>query len=275
MSSNIAKRGLATDPKAFLTDVYGKEAELLQRKLDLTHSISHDLTKGHVGEEHWIEILQKYLPNRFQVGSGIIMDSDGKTSDQIDVVIHDHQYTPTLLGQGSHGYILAEAVYASFEVKPILDKEQMEYAGDKVKSVRALHRTSITTISSGKEQPPRKLFPIVGGILTRETSWKKGLESPSFRACRDGLADDRALDCGCVLGAGSFDRFDLLSTVVDEPGKEGAWAVAQADAGLIFFLFRLLGWLNRVGTVPAVDWNKYAEIFRAYAVSSESGPKRP
>jgi hypothetical protein len=262
MSSNIAKRGLATDPKAFLTDIYGKEAELLQRKLDLTDSISHDPTKGHVGEEHWIEILQKYLPRRFQVRSGIIMDSDGKTSDQIDVVIHDQQYTPTLLGQGSHGYILAEAVYAVFEVKPTLDKEQMEYAGDKVKSVRALRRTNIPTISSGEAKRPRPLFPIVGGILTRETSWKDGLESTPFRACRDGLVDDRALDCGCVLGAGSFDRFEFLSTAVDDPRKPGDWAVAKADVGLIFFLFRLLGWLNRVGTVPAVDWDKYAAIFR-------------
>ena len=270
MSNNIAKRGLASDPRTFLTDVYRKEGELLQRKLDLTDSISHDATKGHVGEEHWIEILQKYLPSRFQVRSGIVMDSNGKTSDQIDVVIHDQQYTPTLLGQGSHGYILAEAVYAVFEVKPTLDKTQMEYAGSKVASVRTLHRTSIETISSGKRQDARALFPIIGGILTRDISWKDGLQSESFRECRDSLVENRALDCGCILRAGSFDRFDRLPVVVNHPIDDSEWAIAGADAGLIFFLFRLLGWLNRVGTVPAVDWNRYADMLRDQTAGPEA-----
>ena len=47
----------------------------------------------------------------------------GRTSDQIDIVIYDRQYTPRLLDQRHHKYIPAEAVYAVFEVKPTLNKD--------------------------------------------------------------------------------------------------------------------------------------------------------
>ena len=63
--------------------------------------------------------------------------------DQIDIIIYNAQYTPTLLDQQDHRYVTAEAVYCVLEVKPLISKTYLNYAGDKAKSVRALERTSI------------------------------------------------------------------------------------------------------------------------------------
>ena len=80
--------------------------------------------------------LRKYLPNRYAVAQGIVVDSNGATSDQIDIIIFDPQYTPTLLDQQSHRFVPAEAVYGVLEAKPVISKQNLEYAGDKAASVR-------------------------------------------------------------------------------------------------------------------------------------------
>jgi hypothetical protein len=47
----------------------------------------------------------------------------------------------------------------------------------------------------------------------------------------------------------SFDVFD----------GSVSYAVSEGSNALVFFLFRLLNKLQSLGTVPAIDWNAYAE----------------
>lgn len=96
-----------------------------------------------------------YLPKRYAVDSAIVIDSNGRTSDQLDVVIYDPQYTPTLLDQYDHKYVPAEAVYAVMEVKPTVNKGYLDYAGKKAASVRRLKRTSIPIPHAGGTYRPQ------------------------------------------------------------------------------------------------------------------------
>ena len=140
----IAKNKSKIDGKKFLKNAFALEQKVLQVKLELSaQSITHPGTLGDVNESYVIDVLHKYLPKRYAVDNGIVIDSTGATSDQIDVVIYDNQYTPTLLDQENHRFIPAEAVYAVFEVKPTINKAYLEYAGNKAESVRKLKRTSI------------------------------------------------------------------------------------------------------------------------------------
>lgn len=68
-----------------------------------------------------------------------------------------------------------------------------------------------------------------------------------------GLDSLTALDCGCGLSRGAFDTFD----------SSGDMSFGRQDAGLVFFLFRLLNKLQTLGTVPAIDWNAYAALLEA------------
>lgn len=233
--------------KEFLQKSLSIEQELLQTKLELSKlSITHAGTKGDVNEDHFINVLQKYLPNRYAINKGIIIDSTGSTSDQIDVIIYDKQYTPTLLDQEKHCYIPAEAVYAVFEVKPTVNKEYLDYAGKKAESVRVLHRTSIPIVHSDGTTPAKALFQIVAGIVASDIEWADGFAGTTFKSNHSSLIDNKSLDCGL---AASGDCFDIFNNTLK---------IGPSENALLYFIFRLLGKLQSLGTVPAIDWDVYA-----------------
>jgi len=127
-----AKKKSLKDGTRFLQDAFSLEQKLLQVKLELSsQSVTHPGTLGEVNENYFIDVLRKYLPRRYAVDTGIVIDNTGSTSHQIDVIVYDNQYTPTLLDQKSHRFIPVEAVYGVFEVKPTINKSCLEYAGDR------------------------------------------------------------------------------------------------------------------------------------------------
>ncbi len=221
-------------------------------------SISHAGTKGAVNEDHWIDVFRDYLPHRYEIATGFIIDSLGGRSDQIDLVIFDRHFTPTLLDQQNHRYIPAEAVYGIFESKPHLDKSYLEYAGQKAASVRKLHRTSVPIAHAGGSYPAKPLFPILAGIVAPKSSWADGLGATFEK----NLPTDplEVLDCGVALEHGAFDVYD------------GALKTAPQTGALIYFLFRLLSKLQSLGSVPAIDWSAYASIMKAPAVAVTQTP---
>src|SRR5262249_25125158 len=162
---------------------------------------------------------------------------------QIDVIIYDNQYTPTLLDQQNHRFVPAEAVYAVFEVKPSVDKTYLEYAADKAASVRRLRRTSIPIVHAGGTFPCKPLFGIVAGIVATDIAWKTGFESRSFNQTIAQLQRHRFLDAGLAVSGGCFDQYD------------GRLHKGPVNNALTYFLFRLLQKLQTLGTVPAVDWS--------------------
>jgi hypothetical protein len=246
---NNAKNASEIDGKRFLREAFAAEQAVLAVRLELSSkSITHNGVMGDVNEQHFIEVLRKYLPRRYEVDQGIVIDSNGATSDQIDVVIFDHQYTPTLLDQQAHRFIPAEAVYCVLEVKPTISKQYLDYAADKARSVRRLERTSVPIPHAGGEYPPKPLFPLIAGIVAPAVDWADGLNSESFSANLAALNGTRVLDCGLALSDRAFDTF------------EGALTVSDGHGSLAAFLFRLLQRLQSLGTVPAVDWNRYASV---------------
>ena len=235
--------------KEFLQNSFSIEQRLLQVKLELSsQSITHTGTMGTVNEEHFVNVLRKYLPDRYAVDSGIIIDSTGSTSHQIDVVIYDKQYTPTLLDQENHRYIPAEAIYVVFEVKPTINKQYLDYAGEKAESVRILRRTSMPIVHAGGEYPPKPAFPIVAGIVASNIEWADGFSGATFQSNHSSLVDNKVLDCGLAVSGDCFDIFD------------GTIRIGPSKNALAYFLFRLLQKLQSLGTVPAIDWNSYAEV---------------
>jgi hypothetical protein len=233
----------------FLRDAFSLEQKLLKVQLELSRqSVTHSGVLGEVHEDRFIRVLRHYLPRRYAVDTGIVLDSLGMTSHQIDVIVFDNQYTPTLLDQENHRFVPAEAVYAVFEVKPRIDKNYLEYAADKAASVRKLKRTSVPIVHAGGTFPKKPHFEIVGGIVATELAWSQGFRSRAFLHAVDALTGVRALHAGLAVTGGCFDFYD------------GSITTASVKNGLMFFIFRLLQKLQALGTVPAVDWNAYGSI---------------
>lgn len=235
----------------FLRDAFASEQECLASNLKSSLRITHAGDRGEVNEQFFIDFLRAYLPNRYTVDKAIVLDSRGAVSDSIDVVVFDRQYTPTLLDNRKHRYVPAEAVYAVFECKPTIDKGYLEYAGDKVASVRKLHRTSIDIHQAGGLLKARSLFQIIGGILAAEVGWDDGF-GETFRKNHKKLIGDRRVDCGFAASGACFDIF----------ADKYAYTFGPQENALAYFAFRLLVKLQTLATVPAVDWMAYAQSVR-------------
>ena len=238
------------DPKNtdFLQAAFATEQECLISSLKSSNRISHPGDRGEVNEQHFIDFLTKYLPNRYTIKKAIIIDSTGAVSRSIDVVVFDRQYTPTLLDNDKHRYVPAEAVYAVFECKPKIDKEYLEYAADMAASVRRLRRTSVDIHTASGKITAKPHFHIVAGILALDVGWTEGFGSQAFRDSHGALTDDRQIDCGFAANGASFDIFE----------GSGAYTFGPRENALAFFAFRLLYKLQSMATVPAVDWMAYA-----------------
>lgn len=231
----------------FLRDAFASDQECLAASLKSSFRITHNGDRGEVNEQFFIDFLRAYLPNRYTVEKAIVLDSLGQLSHSIDIVVFDRQYTPTLLDNEKHRYVPAEAVYAVFECKPTIDKGYLEYAADKIASVRKLHRTSVDIHHAGGIFKRKELFPIVGGILAANVEWADGL-GESFRKNHQALTGDKQVDCGFAASGACFDIF----------ADQNAYTFGPPENALAYFAFRLLWKFQSLATVPAVDWMAYA-----------------
>ncbi|MFA4817155.1 MAG: DUF6602 domain-containing protein [Parcubacteria group bacterium] len=204
----------------------------LSSKID---EIYHPTAKGGESELNWIGLLRSYLPERYTVDSGFVVDHKGNISDQIDIIIYDRHFTPFIFRGENVVYIPAEGVYAVFEVKQHFDKKNYEYAIKKLKSVEVLERTSATFAHAqgNSTKEPHKIF---GGILTKENKGKKcfnGVKKASE------LSIILSLDCGIKIVNGE--------KIESQDG----------ESILAFFLLKLIEKLRALGSVPALDVDKY------------------
>lgn len=62
---------------------------MLQKLSTGANAFEHAGTKGDNSESNWISWFQEYLPNRYKVDKGIVIDLTGKQSEQIDLIIYD------------------------------------------------------------------------------------------------------------------------------------------------------------------------------------------
>lgn len=223
--------------------------EDIQKRLEIVRiSHGHPGSKGDASERVWLNLLQTYLPQRYQVESGHVVDSQGSFSDQIDVLVFDRQYSPFIFDYEETKIIPAESVYAAFEAKQTINAGLVQYAREKVESVRSLHRTSLPIPHAGGIYPAKTLNTIIGGILTFESEWNPPFGNPFEKAMGKGNDDD-SLDLGCVAAHGHF-FFDTNanSYTIDENGK--------AATG---FLLRLISTLQASATVPMIDVQAYSK----------------
>ena len=219
----------------------------IERKLDtVRQTFGHSVAKGDASEKVWLELLQNYLPKRYQAATAFVVDSNNQFSDQIDVVIFDRQYSPFIFVFEGQTVIPAESVYAVFEAKQTINAGQVAYAQQKVASVRALHRTSLPIPYAKGTYPAKPLIPILGGLLTFESDWTPAFGAPLEKALET-TNDLERLDLGCVAAHGHFTMEQSGYKFVNE-GK-------PATA----FLFKLISQLQFSGTVPMIDVQAYAQ----------------
>lgn len=239
----------------------GMQKSMIEDLKTIRENIDHEPTKGDGSESIWIQFLFDYLPKRYSVAKAKIVDYEGNTSDQIDVVIYDAQYTPFVLNKSNIKYIPAESVYAIFESKQEINKSQLEYAGKKIESVRKLLRTTAAVIDKGVTKPAPQLFRILGGFLCLENGWKDSVDSSKpFSTHIKGSTEAQFIDIGCVLNDRSF-KADMDLT--DSLNPKVILNFSTKEETLIYFFLKLVAELQKLGTVRPIDLNKYIDQLKS------------
>jgi hypothetical protein len=104
---------------------------------------------GHPGEvgtgrENVLKsILTKYIPKRYVVESGFVIDALGNRSEQIDIIIYEANYTPVFEIVKEKKFFPCETVVAVGQVKTnINSRKKMQECLNNIKSVKELDRSN-------------------------------------------------------------------------------------------------------------------------------------
>ncbi len=220
----------------------------IERRLKTTReTLAFSVAKGDASENVWRDLLETYLPRRYQVETAHVVDSNNVFSDQIDVVVFDRQYSPLMFHFQGQKVIPAESVYAVFEAKQSINADLVAYAQKKVASVRALYRTSLPIPSASGLQPPKVIPHIIGGLLAFESDWNPPLGQALSDALSRGEMGGR-LDLGCIAAHGTFG--------CDE---NGCYNFTPAGKPAAAFLLEFIARLQASATVPMIDIRAYTK----------------
>jgi hypothetical protein len=102
--------------------------------------LQQPLVKGRLRELLVDQLLQPMLPPALGIGNGIIVDSEGGSSGEIDIVIFNRDILPPLLFSERDGIFPVEACLYAVEIKSMLRVSHLEETLSKFDKIQRLKR---------------------------------------------------------------------------------------------------------------------------------------
>lgn len=139
---------------------YTKLAEsIIQFALSRSEAASelmHSGIRGRAREIFSKDLLSPFLSPNIGTCTGIIVDSSGGSSLQIDIIIYDKTLIPSLMFTGEEGIVPIESVLATVEVKSILTSDELKKSIINSHSVKNLNANFAEVMS----ETPKKSSPV-------------------------------------------------------------------------------------------------------------------
>jgi hypothetical protein len=224
-----------------ITEIFQGIANRLLADFDqIQAQVEHAGERGGLRESALQAFLDKYLPKKYALGTGHILDKTGNTSNQCDIVVYDAFNCPLLLAEEGYQLFPAEAVFGVIEVKSVFDAKSLAEGVKNIQSVKRLERSE----------------PIAGGIFTYRSRYKKipRIETAAYALRRENksIPPRERVDLICILTDG------LLFNYKTEPhwgeGSEGSALFVCVDATPSVLLLFLFWWIEvlkeRRSTMP-------------------------
>lgn len=127
-----------------IRDIFKSVSDSMKAELNGARCIVHPGEKGQINEKTFRDFLIKYLPKSLEVSTGIVIDTKGGRSKQLDIIISDASKTPVFYekvdGDKKIRIVPIECVYAIIEVKTRLTNQEINDCLENMKSVKTLEK---------------------------------------------------------------------------------------------------------------------------------------
>jgi hypothetical protein len=259
-----------------ITTVFGATETALWAAFEKSAVFKHSGTKGDYREDGLAKFLRDQLPGRYGVVKGELIDSKGRRSSQLDIIVFDAtRAAPFVRGSKYSGWILpAEAALAVVEVKSVLTKNEHESIA---KGTASLH----------KLRPWGREFAVIDGYREELSTPATARMQYSVFAYKTDLGATkwaqnevtRAREALSAQGVGSvcLDRVVVLERGMINVAKGTVLSVGEKGILLDWFL-TLLNYLEReVQRRRSIPFDEYRpnreESWRRIAVDDFHGSR--
>ena len=110
----------------------------------------HSGITGDHREKMWMKLFRGIIPGKFAMAQGVkIIDSEGNTSNEVDIAVYDEQYTPYVFQYNTLKFIPIEAVAMVIECKSTgVDPEKLKDWADSIIDLKS-KRSGIARMVNG------------------------------------------------------------------------------------------------------------------------------
>ncbi len=245
-----------------IAEVFAQVASKMRADMEAARSaLSHPGLKGGAFEEAFRHFLRDYLPGNLEVLTGVLVDSSGAITRQLDVIIADRAKTPILYRSAETRVIPVECAYAVIEVKASLDTAELDAVMANMDSVRSLQKLAYqpdfplvrNVTIYGKEVP---IWPVMYFLFAYEGIDLQTLAN-NLAARQMNRPLDRRIDMVCVLDQGvicNCPADQSMFSCVPTPGS--LLAPIRTRKALLLFYALASGPLSQVW-LPVFQFVKY------------------
>jgi hypothetical protein len=110
----------------------------LRASLGASSPLADSLTKGEMREEELVDAFGPYLPRRYELIKGVVVNTSGAESDPQDVILFDTSLLPTFFGSGTNRIVPVEGVVGVIQVKSRATPGNIRSAVSNVASAKRL-----------------------------------------------------------------------------------------------------------------------------------------
>ena len=205
--------------------------------------VSHPGTRGSLAENLLRELIREFLPHRWAVGTGFVIDVERGRSNQVDVLIYDQLTTSPLYRDGDLVILSGGTAHVAVEVKSHLDSQEIPRAYDNICSVKRVD-PSVMGLIFGYDGVQSQAF------AAHVTAWAKREGTPS----RSGWPD-RVYNMGQ-----EFLVFPTNTTDSGGVAEDTEFSVVKGiDPIVRFFLTASLNRLGLTNLRPFMRADRYEE----------------
>ncbi|EKF9989422.1 DUF6602 domain-containing protein [Vibrio cholerae] len=121
---------------------------LISEVRKINSSFEHQGVKGTGNETCLLSLLRSFLPPRFGVETGIVIDKNGKQAKQSDIVIYEKDKYSNFFSMTKTKFFPIECVIGVIEVKTTLNKKAFNEAMENIESITSLTPTQTRRVAA-------------------------------------------------------------------------------------------------------------------------------